>query len=324
MAAAATGAGTGAGRRRGGRRAWRPARCPGRPGRGLTAIGISAAAWWRGASASQRNAVTGGAVALVVVAIVLYALALSPDRAPVAAQPSQPAASRTAAAPVTSSPPVTPASVTPAGTPSVPPAAVIIPTEPNPAPAAPAAQLGVSLTVTAPAPGSSYLGVSFSITNNGRAATRSLTARLSLPGGVGLVRSGQVGSWNCAMLGSSIACSRGPLPARAVTSDFFTLEIQSPSACGRFIGLTVSSAAGGGSASAAIRCGTVTGTGAQGPATLSAQHELISAGPAITLVSTSQAAAGHAAFRRPGGPGRWRHGWWLRGWWLRGWRWPAF
>jgi hypothetical protein len=260
--------------------------------------------------------VTGAAIALVVAAIVGYALTFSSGSAPVAARPSRPAASSSAAAPATSSPPVTPASVTPtAGTP-VPPAAIIIPAAPNPAPApAPAAGLGVSLTVTAPGPDSPYLGVSFSITDHGHAATANLTARLSLPGGVGLVRSGQVGGWNCVMLGNSIVCSRGPLPAGAATSDFFTVELHSTSACGQSVGLTVTSRSAGGSAVAVIRCGTVTGAGAQAPATLSARQQLISTQAIITTAqaSTPQAAVETAAIRHRGGPGRWQPPWWLRG-----------
>jgi DNA-directed RNA polymerase specialized sigma24 family protein len=280
----------------------------------LGTIGTRAGDWWRGASSRQRNAVTGIGVLLVVAAIVGYALTLSPDSAPVAARPSRPVTTPTATAPATSVPPSTPAATaTPTAPASVPPAAVIN----NPAPSAaappPPPRLAVSLTVTGPAPSSPVAGVSFAITNNGRAATGNLTARLSMPASVGLIRSGQVGAWNCSTLGTTIACSRGPLPARATTSDFFTIGLNSQSACGRFIGLTVSAGSAGGSASAAIHCQRAR-TGAQGAATLSAQQQLISTQPAATAPAhAAQSATDTAAVRHPSRPAWWWHPWWFRG-----------
>jgi DNA-directed RNA polymerase specialized sigma24 family protein len=316
---AAAGAGTGAGAAAAGAAAAAPASGPGlRPaGRaaGLGTIGTRAGDWWRGASSRQRNAVTGIGVLLVVAAIVGYALTLSPNSAPVAARPSRPVTTPTATAPATSAPPSTPAATaTPTAPASVPPAAVIN----NPAPSAaappPPPRLAVSLTVTGPAPSSQVAGVSFAITNNGRAATGNLTARLSMPASVGLIRSGQVGAWNCSTLGTTIACSRGPLPAKATTSDFFTIGLNSPSACGQFIGLTVSAGPAGGSAGASIHCQRAR-TGAQGAATLSAQQQLTSTHAAVTTAArAAQPATDTAAVRHPGRPAWWWHPWWFRRW----------
>ncbi len=304
---AAGGSGPGAGSHRGG------------PG-WLGTIGISAAAWWRAASSRQRNVVTGAAVVLVVAAIVGLALTLTSGGTPVAARRSQPTVSPSTAAPVTSSPPTTPATVTPTTTPaSVPPAVVINNAPPSPAQPAPGRpRLAASLQVTAPAAASYLATVSFSVTDTGGVATRSVTARLTtLSGTLSPVQAGRVDGWDCSLLAGTATCSRGPLPAGASAGESFTMELGSPSSCGQSVQLTVISGALIKQAAATVPCGRADQAdqaGAAGAATLSAEQQLIRAQPVITLASAPQAAAGPVAVRPAGGPGRRWHPWWLRGW----------
>jgi DNA-directed RNA polymerase specialized sigma24 family protein len=302
---AAGGAGPGAGSHRAGPAGW------------LGAIGISAAGWWRAASSRQRNVVTGAAVVLVVAAIVGLALTLSSGGTPAATRSSQPTVSPSTAAPVTSSPPTTPATVTPTTTPaSVPPAVVINnapPSQAQPVPGRP--RLAASLQVTAPAPSSYLATVSFSVTDTGGAATRSVTARLTtLSGTLSPVRAGRVDGWNCSVLAGTATCSRGPLPAGASAGESFTMELGSPSSCGQSVQLTVISGALVKQAAATVPCDRADQADQAGAATLSAEQQLIRAQPVITLDSAPQAAAGPVAVRPAVWAGQRWHPWWLRGW----------
>ena len=283
----------------------------------LGAIGISAAAWWRAASSRQRNAVTGAAVVLVVAAVIGLALTLSSGGTPVAAPSSQPTISPSTAAPVTSSAPTAPATVTPSTTPApVPPAVVINNAPPSPAQPVPGRpRLAASLQVTAPAPSSYLATVSFSVTDTGGAATRSVTARLTtLSGTLSPVQAGRVDGWNCSVLAGTATCSRGPLPAGASAGESFTMELGSPSSCGQSVQLTVISGAQVKQAAGTVPCDRADQADQAGAATLSAEQQLIRAQPVITLASAPQAAAAPVAVRPAGWAGRRWHPWWLRGW----------
>jgi hypothetical protein len=260
-----------------------------------------------------------------------FALTLSPSTRPVAARPSPPAAApSSAAAPVTSSPPATPSpTVTPTAPASVPPAAVVNNPPPRPAPMPPRGpHLAVSLRVTGPAPGSYLAQVSFAVTDTGRAPTASLTARLTLSSSVGLVHSGQAGGWNCSQLGGTATCTRGPLPAGGSTSDFVTAELNSLSDCSQTVELIVTSGSLTKLAAATIHCGRAGRTdrasaagrpGTQGPAVLSARHELISGQPGASSASAPRAAGATAvrlaATRRSGWLMMRHRAWWSWGWW---------
>jgi DNA-directed RNA polymerase specialized sigma24 family protein len=215
-----------------------------------------AARWasrWRQAPPRQRNAIAGGAALLAVAAVVGAALTFSPDSRPAAARPSRPAAPA-ASAPATTAPVTTPAAPSSPAAP-VPPPVVVNDSGPGSPPPPPPPPLAVSVTVIGPVGVTSYASVTFSVTNTGHAATGDLTARLSLPDGVDVARTGQVGGWTCTMSTSSVSCSTGPLPARAATIDFLTVIIGSPAACGRPVGLTVTGVGAPASASATIHCG---------------------------------------------------------------------
>ncbi|HEY2288628.1 MAG TPA: hypothetical protein VGH88_23040 [Streptosporangiaceae bacterium] len=222
----------------------------------LSLIFGRAEAWWRQASAGRKSLVAGVGVALVVAVIVGYALTLSPNSGPVTARPSRPAASPSVVAPPSSSPAATPSPTPSSTSPSVPPATVINNAGPSqaPPPPPPAARLAISLTVSGPVPFSPFASVNFSVADRGHLPTGPITAAISLPRSVSLVRSGQVGGWNCSMTGTTAICSGVPLSPGASAADFLTVTLNSPSACGQVIELTVTTRSSRASAFAAIHC----------------------------------------------------------------------
>ncbi|HMH91988.1 MAG TPA: hypothetical protein VK586_13010, partial [Streptosporangiaceae bacterium] len=222
---------------------------------GVGLLGLTfgrAADWWRQAPARKRNLVAEVGVALMVAAIVGFALSLGPDSGRATAAPSRFAAAPRTVAP-SSSPPPAP-SATPSTTPpAVPPPAMISSSEPSQA-LPPAARLVASLTVAGPAPFSPIASVNFSVTDAGHVPTGNITAAISLPSTMGLEGSAQVGGWSCVMTGFTAICSHVPLPAGASTADFLTVALNSPSACGKLIELTVTTRSASTSASATIHC----------------------------------------------------------------------
>ncbi|MGH3274295.1 MAG: RNA polymerase sigma factor [Streptosporangiaceae bacterium] len=221
--------------------------------------GARPSAWWattawRRVTPGWRNAAVGAGVLLVVTAIAGYALTPGSGGGPVApaASHAEAAASTFGLASSTPPPQATP-TLTPTPSPSpVPPPAVVPSSAPRQATSAPpAARLAVSLSMAAPPPFSPVAGVNFVVSDTGSAATGTLTATLSLPGGADLLRAGQAGAWNCLTAGGAVVCTRVPLAAGDMTNDFFTVGL-TRSACGQAVEMTVTSGSGGPPASASV------------------------------------------------------------------------
>jgi DNA-directed RNA polymerase specialized sigma24 family protein len=218
--------------------------------------GSSAAARWQRASSRQRNTVTGAAVLLVILAIVGYALTLSPGAGPVTAAPSRPATTPVTPGPASYSPVPAP-SATP--TPSTAPAAVV-PVAANTAGPAQAPPPAVRLTATvsmAEVVGFGRLAdVNFTVTNIGSATSAVLTARVSVPPGVNMtLGAGLSDGWTCGPADDGATCSHQPLAAGTGATDTLTVLLTSASACGQPVELTVTGRSAQAAAATPVRCG---------------------------------------------------------------------
>jgi DNA-directed RNA polymerase specialized sigma24 family protein len=227
-------------------------------GAALNSTARTAAARWRGASPRQRNTVTGAAVLLVILAIVGYALTLSPDGGPATAARSRPAAPATPG-PVSSSPAPVPSPTPTASTAPAAPAAPVAASTTGP-PQAPPPASAVHLTAAvsmAEVVGFDRLAqVNFTVTNIGSATSAVLTARVLVPPGVSLTLGAGVPSgWTCGPADHGAICSHQSLAAGAGATDTLAVLLTSASACGQPIELTVTGQSAEASAATPVRCG---------------------------------------------------------------------
>lgn len=201
-----------------------------------------------------------GAAAAIAVGATAFAVTLSShdtpaahqhsaaDPAPVVAIPSAPSAAATTAA--------VPAATTRAPRSHHHRAAAVSPAPAvtQSAPPAAAVKLAASIAVASQQQGRGAM-VTFAVADTGSAATGDLTVSVALPPGSALISGGLhgqdngparggfggFGGWNCQPASGGAACQHGPVPAGTQTQDALFIVIESSTACGQPVGLTVTS-----------------------------------------------------------------------------------
>jgi DNA-directed RNA polymerase specialized sigma24 family protein len=220
-------------------------------------------------------------------------------------------------------------------------------------PTPPTAQVSAQISVSGPGFGD-VAGVAFGIADTGPAATRNLTATISLPAGAVLMTSSHRSSgppgppgtnayqgppgaagWSCQAIAGGAACAHGPIAATARIGGVIAVRITGSAACGKYVQVTVT---GGASPASAQSAGTIqcsqhrrgfaadlaTYAGSQGRPGAAGGASTGGGGgdrPGPSRRGTGPGSAEHRRHGRRSG-GRWLAGHWRGGHWLAG-HWPT-